>query len=115
MTQEELKHYRELGNKFWDDCDRVVKTMGQYDINYRFVTHYDLNGDEVYATGCDFEVELYFPAELLTFTDEELEVYAFNLDMERHEKEEREAKKKAKLQKEKDLEEYKRLKEKLGL
>lgn len=115
MTQEELKQYHKLRNKFIDDCERVVKILAEYEMEYRYVSTYNLEGDEVYATDFGYETELYFPAELLTYTDGELEVYAFNLDKERQEKEEREAKKKAKLQEKKDLEEYKRLKEKLGL
>ena len=63
--------------------------MGEYNSNYHYIRRYDLVENEVYAQLDEYfddDVEV-FPAELLTYTDGELEVYAFKLDQEIRQKE----------------------------
>jgi len=83
MTKEELFHYCNINNQFKKDCSRVCKELGKYNDEYNQLNYFYLEGDYVYGTFYDYysfeKEENCFPKELLTFSDQELELYVNNL------------------------------------
>lgn len=122
MTKEEVKSLVDLHKKFDEDIQRVVSKMARYDGDYLDVENWWINGDtvsgkgEVYARGCYLDtVYEDFDTELLSYTDEELDTYVDELIRERTEEEKKKKIEQEKAEKQRDLQKFNELKEKLGL
>ena len=133
MTKEEIKQYRELDEKFNKECNRVARYLVRFNYEYNYVTDWEIyidhikeatatsNGEEIhgwgdcYSRGCYMGVEnVYFDAELLTYTDEELDNYVNDLIKEKTKEEEEKKRKTEEEKRNKELATLKRLKEKYG-
>ena len=102
MTQEELKNYSDLNNKFNKRCAELVKILAP--LSYVFAdadeaekgnssnVKYQLYGDEVQCASCDsrdYEWDHeYFPSFLLFMSDEDVYKYLEDRLREKREKEE---------------------------
>lgn len=122
MTKEEVKSLVDLHKKFDEDVQRVVSKLALYDGDYLEVENWWINGEtvsgrgEVYACGCHLDtVYKGFDTELLSYTDEELDAYVDELIRERTEKEKKKKAEQEKAEKQRDLQKFYELKEKLGL
>lgn len=77
MTREELEQYSELNNKFYEACKRYCKAMEKYDYyEYCNINTFEIQGTEISGSGWDRENDyysVYFDAECLLMTDEELD------------------------------------------
>lgn len=128
MNKTDLEKFKELYDKFIEDCNRVANILSNSkertvhesgNINYAetfTLDDGDVNweGDEYWNYGGHEYHSGYFPAEFLTMTDDELMSI---VDKENKEyEEEQEAKKRRKEEREKAarLEQYKKLKEEFG-
>lgn len=121
MTQEELHNYLELNSKFTEDCERVCKEMSRFNAEFSDAWKFRCEDDSVYCEGgysCGgewCEVSECFPVELLTYSEEELSKYIDSLFKKQQEERQKELERKQAREKETDLKEYMRLKEKLGI
>ena len=121
MTQEELKNYLTLNDKFVADCKRVCSELSRINFNLDKAYKFYIDEDEVSCEGsysCCGDLEYvyeFFPKELLTFSDQELTLYVDTLIKKKKEEEEKENMMKKQRQAECDMKEYQRLKTKLGL
>ena len=122
MTKEEVKSLVDLHKKFDEDVQRVVSKLALYDGDYLDVENWWINGEtvsgkgEVYALNCHVDtVYEDFDTELLSYTDEELDAYVDELIRERTEEEKRKKAEQEKAEKQRDLQKFNELKEKLGL
>jgi hypothetical protein len=128
MDKIDLEKFKELSDKFEEDCTRVVGILANSKErtahesgNIKYSDYFRLEddvvnweGDEYWSFGGHEYHSGYFPTELLTMTDEELMSI---VDKENKEyEEEQEAKKRRKEEREKAarLEQYKKLKEEFG-
>ena len=83
MTKEEFKQYSELQEKFDKDVERVVGFLKEIDVNMKFVDDFQLiDTNQVQTHGWEYwkfqgseEHYGYFDAEMLTWTDEQLQEY----------------------------------------
>jgi len=122
MTKEEIKQYRELDEKFNKECNRVARHLVRFNYDYNYVTDWEIYDEEeihgwgdCYSRGCYMGVEnVYFDAELLTYTDEELDNYVNDLINENAKKEEEKRRMTEEEKRNKELATLKRLKEKYG-
>ncbi len=128
MTEEELKKFKELYNKFLDDCGRVADILANSkerivhecgNINYAKTFTLDggvvnWEGDEYWNYDGHEHHSGYFPAEFLTMTDDEL-MKIVDKENKEYDKEQ-EAKKRERAEREKAarLEQYNKLKEEFG-
>ena len=119
MTKEEFKQYSELQEKFAKDVDRVTNYLGKIDSDLNFTDYYYLEDGTVYTFGEEtwsyggYEKHYSdFDAEMLTWTDEQLNDYVNNILAERESEAKRKADAIAKEKEEKERQEYERLKEK---
>ena len=128
MTQEELKNFKELYDKFIEDCQRVANILSKskertvhessninYADNFRLEdgsVHWE--GDEYWNYGGHEYHSDYFPVEFLTMTDGKL-LSIVDKENKEYDKEQ-EAKQKEKEEREKAarLEQYNKLKEEFG-
>ena len=121
MKKEDLERYSELNNIFIEECERVCGKMKKLNPEYGDVDTFYYEDGSVVASGdhtCRGEwytVSVTFDSVLLTFSDEELDEHIAKTLGARKLKEEQEKKKNEDRQREQDLVEYNRLKEKLGL
>ena len=79
MTREELEQYSELNDKFYEACKRYCKAMEKYDyFEYCNIDTFEIQGAEIFGSGWDRDGDycsVYFDAEYLLMTDEELNKY----------------------------------------
>ena len=125
MTKEEIKLYSELDEKFINECERVAMHMRRYERDYNDITDWGIaehDGElEVRGTGSVYSRNCYmgesfvcFEAELLTYTDEQLEAHIDELIVEREKYIEEQKRKTEEEKRNKELATLKRLKEKYG-
>lgn len=121
MKKEELEQFKKDYKKFVEDCTRVANKLSLYDDDYYgfcdlFYMENDdtvcAEGDEYWAWGGHEHHSCCFSAELLAYTDDELDSYVDGLIREREAKLLKEKKRKEEATKKKELEIFKRLKEK---
>ena len=119
MTKEEFKQYSELQEKFAKDVDRVTNYLGKIDSDLNFTDYYYLEdgtvhtfGEETWSYGGYDTHYGYFDAEMLTWTDEQLNEYVNNILAYRELEAKHKADAIAKEKEEKERQEYERLKEK---
>lgn len=120
MKKEELEQFKKDYEKFVEDCTRVANKLSLYDKNYYgFCDQFYMEPDDVFAEGDEYWAYsgyehhcCRFSAELLTYTDDELDAYVDGLIREREEKKLKEKKKKEEATKKEELETLNRLKEK---
>ena len=119
MTEEELKQYMDLNDKFINRCNEIAKIMNRCNYSYNYIDDWRLDGDDVYGTGDEYwnyggheSHTVWFDVAWLTKTDEELNKIADEwLDKQRREKEKKLKEDEAK-KREQELAELKRLQEK---
>lgn len=121
MTKQEFEKYSELQVKFAEDVDRVTNFLGKINNNLKYVTEYYLEDGTVFTHGWEYwsyggEEEHHgsFDAEMLTWTDEQLQQYIDKTLAEREAFALAEKKAQEKAKEEKERNEYERLKEKFG-
>ena len=122
MTQEEIKTYVDSRENFIKECKRVCNEMYRFDYDYIFLEKFEVDGNDVEGEGEEHlwggETEIVyqsFPVELLELSNEELKQYVDDLIKEKEDKEKLNKQQTEDRQKERDLAEFNRLKEKLGL
>lgn len=128
MTQEELKQYKELNEKFERDCNRVCcilsgskKRHGECE-NISYAEKFKIEddgsvwweGDEYWSYGGHEWHSGYFPSDFLTMSDDELVKIVKKENEEFDRKVERENQKKAEKEKAARLAEYEKLKKEFG-
>lgn len=111
MTKEEFKQYSELQEKFANDVLRVTGFLKEIDPDLKFVSEFQLNNGSVETHGWEYgmyqyseEHYGYFDADMLTWTDDELEKYVAK---KKEEAEKERLEKEQEQQKKKDEEEFK--------
>jgi len=84
MTQEELKQYSELQEKFTKDVFRVVGFLKEIDIDFIFVSEFKLDGKVVKIHGWEYVSNQYkkehyrsFDSDMLTWSNEQLRKYVY--------------------------------------
>lgn len=121
MTQEEFKQYSELQEKFAKDVFRVIGFLKEIDTELKFVSEFQLNDGSVETHGWEYGSYQYseehygvFDADMLMWTDDELEKYVEQIKKGKEEERVREEIEKARKKEEKERQEYERLKAKYG-
>lgn len=128
MNKTDLEKFKELYDKFLDDCDRVADILSNSkertvhesgNINYADTFRLDdgsvdWEGDEYWNYGGHEYHSGYFPAEFLTMTDDELMSIVDKENKEYNKKQEAKQKEKEEREKAARLEQYKKLKEEFG-
>lgn len=122
MTQEELKAYSELQEKFDEDVKRVVSFLKEIDEDLNFVDEHQLidtnqvktHGWEYWAFQGSEEHYGYFDAEMLTWTDDELKKYVDQIKKGKEEERAREEIEKARRKEEEERSLWEKLNEKFG-
>ena len=113
MNLQTIEKYRELEDEFYSECFRICNEMKRYDSHFEHLDKFELYGDEI--KGTDDNYFKMIPIKWLTMSDNEFKKYVDELIAE-EEAIDLEIKKRYEgKQREKDLVEFKRLKEKLGL
>ena len=123
MTQEEIKNYCELNNKFEDECYRVckileglerIKNSDGHDI--RFAEEFVVDGDDILWSGEEtwqyggYEYHTgSFPVKYLTMTDDELKAVVDEDNKLFHQEAKEDIRQKEEVEKAKRREEYERL------
>ena len=122
MTSKEIETYVDSREKFIRECERVCIEMRRFNDDYIFLEKFEVDGDFVEGEGEEHlwggEAEIvyqYFPVGLLAFSNEELKQYVDDLIKEKEDEEKLYKQQTEDRQKERDLVEFNRLKEKLGL
>lgn len=119
MTEEELKQFMDLNDKFVNRCKEIAQIMKRCNYSYNYIDDWTLDGNSVCGTGDEYwnyggheSHTVWFDIAWLTKTDEELNKIADDwLDEQRREKEQKLKEEEAKKQ-EQELAELKRLQEK---
>ena len=122
MTQEELKAYSELQEKFEEDVKRVVSFLKEIDEDLNFVDEHQLIGTKLVKThGWEYwafqgseEHYGYFDSEMLTWTDDELRKYVDQIKKGKEEERVREEIEKARKKEEEERSLWEKLNEKFG-
>jgi hypothetical protein len=119
MTKEELKTYSELQIKFATDVMRVANILSQIDEDLGYIDRFHLEDGHVYTQGWEYwnyggQDEHFgeFDADMLLWTDEQLQEHVAKTLAEREAKKRKEKEHKAKITEEQERKEYERLKEK---
>lgn len=119
MTQEGFKQYSELQKTFANDVYRVTNFLKEIDYDLNFVSEFYLSDGSVNTHGWEYwafqgSEEHYgnFDAEMLTWTDEELQKYVEQIKKGKEEERLREEIEKTRKKEEEERKEYERLKEK---
>ena len=122
MTQEEILAYEVAQNKFQHECERVCKEMSRFDRDFHYLSSFELDVDLVFGEGEDTWAygghEYYsktFSADLLKMSDNELKKHVDNLIREEEEEKLKREQLKLDRQKEMELKELARLKEKYNM
>ena len=114
-TKEELKQLIQLNNKFQDECKRVCKELARHDSSYNYYDSFIIVENHLVYCFCQNGFKPIgcnkFNLEFLTYTQEKLSesvdwIINYELEQDKRYREE---------QYEKDLAEYKRLANRLGL
>lgn len=121
MTQEEFKQYSELQVKFAHDVNRVTNYLGKIDYDLNHITEFYLENGTVFTHGWEYwsyggqeEHTGYFDAEMLTWTDEQLQEYVDKKIKERELESIAQAELTKKQEEERERKELERLKAKYG-
>lgn len=128
MNKTDLEKFKELYDKFIEDCDRVANILSNSKErtvhesgNINYAETFTLDGDDVNWEGDEYwnygghEYHSgYFPAEFLTMTDDELMSIVDKENKEYNEKQAAKQKEKEEREKAARLEQYKKLKEEFG-
>ena len=121
MTQEEFKQYSELHEKFAKDVFRVVSFLKEIDEDLNFVSEFQLEDGSVKTHGWEYwafqgseEHYGYFDADMLTWTDEELQNYVDQIKKGKEEERIREEIEKARKKEEEERSLWEKLNEKFG-
>ena len=122
MTQEELKLYSELQKKFASDVDRITDFLKEIDYEVAFTDMgFYLEDDTVFTRGSETwayggyeEHSSCFEAEMLTWTDEELQKYVERVKKGQAEERVRMDIEKTRKKEEEERREFERLKAKYG-
>ena len=120
MTEEEVKQYINLNNKFIDRCNEIAQIMKRWNYSYGFIDNWSLDGnDSVYGTGDEYwsyggheSHYVSFDVDWLTKTDEELNEIADTYIEEEKQRQEQEKRAEEEKKRERELAELKRLQEK---
>jgi hypothetical protein len=119
MTKEEIKQYSELQKKFDKDVERVVSFLKEIDDDLRFVDEFQLVDGSVKTHGWWYwafqgseEHYGFFDAEMLTWTDDELQKYIDQVKKGKEEEHASEEIEKARKKEEEERRELERLKAK---
>lgn len=122
MTSQDIETYIDSHEKFIRECKRVCNEMQRFDYDYIFLETFEVDGNTVEGEGEEHlwggEIEIVyqsFPVELLELSNEELKQYVDDLIKEKEDQEKLNKQQTEDRQKERDLAEFNRLKEKLGL
>ena len=122
MTSQDIETYIDSRAKFIQECKRVCNEMQRFDYDYIFLETFEVDGNNVEGEGEEHlwggEIEIVyqsFPVELLELSTEELKQYVDDLIKEKEDQEKLNKQQTEDRQKERDLAEFNRLKEKLGL
>lgn len=122
MTSQDIKTYVEYRENFIRECMRVCNEMQRFDYDYIFLEKFEVDGNDVEGEGEEHlwggEIEIVyqsFPIELLELSNEELKQYVNDLIKEKEDEEKLNKQQTEDRQKARDLAEFNRLKEKLGL
>ena len=118
MTREELEQYSELNNKFYEACRRYCKAMEKYDYyEYCNINIFEIQGTEISGSGWDRENDyysVYFDAECLLMTDEELDKYVQDQINKRKKEQEERNKRSIEAKEKADRKLYEELKKRFG-
>ena len=121
MTQEEFKQYSELHEKFAKDVFRVASFLKEIDEDLNFVSEFQLEDGSVKTHGWEYwafqgseEHYGYFDADMLTWTDEELQNYVDQIKKGKEEERIREEIEKARKKEEEERSLWEKLNEKFG-
>lgn len=115
MNLQTIKKYRELEEEFYHECFRVCNEIKRYDNHFEHLKNFELCGDEIECTDRYDSFYKKIPVEWLTMSDSKFKEYVDELIAEEEAKDLEIKKRYEEKQKERDLKEYHRLKEKLGL
>jgi DNA gyrase/topoisomerase IV subunit B len=113
MNLRTIEKYQELEEEFYRECIRVCNEMKRYDKHFDGLNQFDLYGDEIECTSDNYFKTI--PIEWLIMPDNEFKKYVDELVAEEEAKDLEIKKLYEEKQREKDLAEFNRLKEKLGL
>lgn len=113
MNLQNIKKYQKLEEEFYCECIRVCNEMKRYDKHFDGLDQFDLYGDKIECTSDNYFKMI--PIEWLTMPDNEFKKYVDELIAEEEAKDLEIKKRYEEKQREKDLAEFNRLKEKLGL
>lgn len=122
MTQEELEKYSELQKQFAKDVWRVAAFLQEIDEDLKYVDEFQLTDtNQVHTHGWEYwafqgseEHYGYFDAEMLTWTDEELQKYVDQVKKGKEEERAREEIEKARKKEEEERSLWEKLNEKFG-
>ena len=119
FTKEELKQFIWDNSKFNYICKNICKELSHWNENFEFADTFVIEdkkvrceGDEYWPYGGHEHHTNYFNIELLTYSKEELNDYVNALILKESEQKAKECAEKLKHEKERELKELKRLKEK---
>ncbi len=122
LTSQDIETYVSYHENFIQECKRVCNEMQRFDYDYIFLETFEVNGNNVKGKGEEHlwggEIDIVyqcFPVELLKLSNEELKQYVDDLIKEKEDEEKLNKQQTEDRQKERDLAEFNRLKEKLGL
>jgi hypothetical protein len=122
MTSKEIETYIDSRENFIKECKHVCNEMHRFDYDYIFLETFEVEGDNVEGEGEEHlwggETDIVyrsFPVELLGLSNEELKQYVDGLIKEKEDQEKLNKQQTEDRQKARDLAEFNRLKEKLGL
>ena len=113
MNLKTIEKYRELEDEFYHECFRVCNEMKRYDKHFEGLNKFELYGNEIEGTGDNYFKMI--PIKWLTMSDNEFKKYVDELIAEEEANDLEIKKQYEEKQREKDLVEFNRLKEKLGL
>ena len=115
MNLKTIEKYRELKGEFYRECFRICNEMQRYDSKFECLDKFELYEDEIECMDIYDNFYKKIPIEWLTMSDSKFKKYVDKLIAEEEAKELEIKKRYEEKQKERDLEEYNLLKEKLGL
>jgi hypothetical protein len=113
MNLKTIEKYQKLEEEFYHECFRVCNEMKRYDKHFANLNKFELYGDEIECTDDNFYKKI--PIEWITMPDNEFKKYVDELIAEEEAIDLEIKKRYEEKQREKDLAEFNRLKEKLGL
>lgn len=122
MNIKNVNKYQELHEEFYNECVRVCAEFGRYNKKFLCLENFEIDGNKIECSGRDWytsdRYDVYtesIPVEWLTMSDSKFKKYVDELIAEEEAKDLEIKKRYEEKQRARDLEEYNRLKEKLGL